>query len=157
MKAERRYFKLVEDENAETIVAGGRGQAVRQRVERYRREPLKIGDEVKSGDLIEVEILIDSKNDYESIMIRDPKPAGFEAVDSRSGYRYDLGLSSYVEFRDAAVCFFVENLAQGRTRATYRMRAETPGSFSALPTTIEGMYAPELKGNSDEFKTKVVD
>lgn len=157
VKAERRYFKLVEDENAETTVAGGRGQAVRQRVERYRREPLNVGDEVKSGDLIEVEILIDSKNDYESIMIRDPKPAGFEAVDSRSGYRYDMGLNSYVEFRDAAVCFFVENLAQGRSRATYRMRAETPGSFSALPTTIEGMYAPELKGNSDEFKTKVVD
>ena len=157
VKAERRYFKLVEDENAEAIVAGGRGQALRQRVERYRREPLNAGDEVKSGDLIEVEILIDSKNDYESIMIRDPKPAGFETVDSRSGYRYDMGLSSYVEFRDAAVCFFVENLAQGRSRATYRMRAETPGSFSALPTTIEGMYAPELKGNSDEFKTKVVD
>ncbi len=157
VKAERRYFKLVEEENAEAIVAGGRGQAVRQRVESYRRELLNVGDEVKSGDLVEVELLIDSKNDYESIMIRDPKPAGYEVLDAMSGYRYDMGMNSYVEFRDAAVCFFVENLGEGRSRATYRMRAETPGFFSALPTTVEGMYAPELKGNSDEFKTKVVD
>ena len=90
-------------------------------------------------------------------MIRDFKAAGMEPVDVRSGYRYFEGLSSYVEFRDAFVCFFVSNLPQGRSVITYRLRAETPGTFSALPTTIEGMYAPELKGNSDEFKAKIAD
>ena len=80
-----------------------------------------------------------------------------EPVETRSGYRYESGMSSYVEFRDAAVCFFVERLPQGRSKLTYRLRAETPGLFSALPTKIEAMYAPELKGNSDEFKAKIVD
>jgi uncharacterized protein YfaS (alpha-2-macroglobulin family) len=37
------------------------------------------------------------------------------------------------------------------------MRAETPGQMSALPATIEGMYSPELVGNSDEFKLRVTD
>ncbi|MBR0225330.1 MAG: hypothetical protein IJL92_04660 [Thermoguttaceae bacterium] len=157
IKAERNFYKLTQNEDATTVVEGGRGQAVRQRVDKYDRAPLKSGDELKSGDLVEVEILIDSKNDYESIMIRDFKAAGLEAEESQSGYRYDNGLRSYVEFRDANVCFFVENLPQGKSKLTYRLRAETPGVFSALPTAVEGMYAPELKGNSDEFKAKIVD
>jgi uncharacterized protein YfaS (alpha-2-macroglobulin family) len=37
----------------------------------------------------------------------------------------------------------------------YRMKAETPGKFSALPARICGFYAPELQGNSDEWKTGV--
>jgi hypothetical protein len=32
------------------------------------------------------------------------------------------------------------------------MRAEIPGKFSALPAIGSGMYAPELKANSDELK-----
>jgi hypothetical protein len=35
------------------------------------------------------------------------------------------------------------------------MRAETPGQFSALPTRVSAMYAPELRGNSDELKLKI--
>jgi uncharacterized protein YfaS (alpha-2-macroglobulin family) len=37
------------------------------------------------------------------------------------------------------------------------MRAEIPGTFSALPTVAEAMYAPELRANSDEIKLKIVD
>jgi uncharacterized protein YfaS (alpha-2-macroglobulin family) len=40
---------------------------------------------------------------------------------------------------------------------SYRMRAEVPGTFSALPTRAYAMYAPELKANSDEIKLKVED
>ena len=77
-----------------------------------------------------------------------------ETVDQQSGYKWD-GLPAYVEYRDDRVCFFVENLPQGRSITKYRLRAETPGKFAALPATIYGMYAPELKGNSDEFKTQI--
>lgn len=157
VRATRNYYRLTQKEDATTLVEGGHGQAVRQQVDLYDRELLESGDELKSGDLIEVEILIDSKNEYESLIIRDFKAAGMEPVETRSGYRYESGMSSYVEFRDAAVCFFVERLPQGRSKLTYRLRAETPGLFSALPTKIEAMYAPELKGNSDEFKAKIVD
>jgi hypothetical protein len=37
------------------------------------------------------------------------------------------------------------------------MRAEIPGKFSALPAKGSAMYAPELKGNSDEIKLGIVD
>jgi alpha-2-macroglobulin len=39
----------------------------------------------------------------------------------------------------------------------FRMRAEIPGKFSALPTRAYAMYAPELKGNSDEIKLVIED
>jgi len=41
---------------------------------------------VKSGDLIEVELGIESKNDYEYLVFEDWKAAGMEAEEVRSGY-----------------------------------------------------------------------
>ena len=155
VKVNRDYYKLV-PEDKKIDVAGSRGQAVKQKVEKFTRVPLKSGDELKSGDLIEVEMTIDSKNDYEYLVIEDPKPAGCEAVEVRSGYNGNA-LGAYVEYRDQKACFFVRQLARGTHSVSYRLRAEIPGSFSALPAKVEGMYAPELKGNSDEMKLGIKD
>ena len=84
------------------------------------------------------------------------RAAGFEAVEQRSGYGAK-GLPAYVEYRDNRVAMFVRQLARGRHSIAYRMRAEIPGRFAALPTKASAMYAPELKANSDEFKVNVVD
>jgi len=53
--------------------------------------------------------------------------------------------------------FFAQTLARGKHSVSYRMRAEIPGRFSALPARASAMYAPELKGNSDEMKIGVGD
>jgi len=135
---------------------GSRGQAVDQKVEKHDRVPLKEGDTLTSGDLVEVELAIESKNDYEYLLFEDMKPAGFEAVEQRSGYAAK-GLPAYVEYRDNRVAFFLRELARGRHSVNYRLRAEIPGKFSALPTQASAMYAPELRGNSDEIKLNVTD
>ena len=110
--------------------------------------------EVKSGDLLEIELTIDSKNDYEHLIFEDPKAAGVEPFDVQSGYNA-VGLPAYVELRDEKVTLFVRTLPRGKHSLHYRMRAEIPGKFSALPTVGSGMYAPELKGNSDEMKLTI--
>jgi hypothetical protein len=51
----------------------------------------------------------------------------------------------------------MRRLPLGTRSPTYRLRAEIPGAFSALPTTSNGDHAPELRANSDEIKIKVVD
>jgi uncharacterized protein YfaS (alpha-2-macroglobulin family) len=89
-------------------------------------------------------------------MFEDFKPAGLEAVEQQSGY-HAKGLPAYVEYRDNRAAFFVRQLARGRHSLAYRLRAEIPGRFSALPTQATAMYAPELRGNSDEIKLRVVD
>jgi uncharacterized protein YfaS (alpha-2-macroglobulin family) len=155
VKVERQYYKLVPvDKTIKT--EGSRGQALDQKVEKYDRQPLKDGDALTSGDLVEVELVIESKNDYEYLMFEDMKPAGFEAVEQRSGYN-TKGMPAYVEYRDNRAAFFVRQLARGRHSLAYRLRAEIPGRFSALPTQATAMYAPELRGNSDEIKLRVED
>lgn len=155
VKVERKYFRLQRIEATQNA-ADARGKLVKQDVVKYERIPMKSGEAVTSGDLVEVELTIESKNDYSYILIEDMKPAGFETVDARSGYNGNA-LHAYVEFRDNRVCFFVQNLREGIHSVTYRMRAETPGKVSALPTRMEAMYAPELKANSDEMKIECKD
>jgi len=155
VKVNRKFYKLVSVDK-QIKVSGDRGQALDQKVEKYERRELADLATLKSGDLVEVELEIDSKNDYEYILFEDLKAAGFEPTEVRSGYTAN-GLGAYTEYRDNRVCFFVQNLARGKHSVAYRLRAEIPGKFSALPATAAGMYAPELRGNSDEFKVQVTD
>mgnify|MGYP002622928376 FL=1 len=155
VKVNRKYYKLVErDESVK--VAGSRGQAVDQKVEKYDREELVNLAQITSGDLIEIELEIESKNDYEYLVFEDMKAAGFEPYELRSGYG-GKGMRAYMEIRDDRTAFFVRHLARGRHSIAYRMRAEIPGQFNALPARGYAMYAPELKGNSDEMQVRIVD
>jgi uncharacterized protein YfaS (alpha-2-macroglobulin family) len=125
-------------------------------VEKYERQDLENLDTLVSGNLVEVELEIESKNDSEYLVFEDMKATGFEPVEVRSGYGgNDLG--AYMELRDERVVFFVRALARGKHSVAYRMRAEIPGKFSALPTKAHAMYAPELKANSDEINLKITD
>ncbi|MCC7084627.1 MAG: alpha-2-macroglobulin [Pirellulales bacterium] len=154
VKVSRKFYKL-NPVDKEIKVSGSRGQAVDQKVEKYQRQELDNLATLTSGDLVEVELEIDSKNDYEYLMFEDMKAAGFEPVEVRSGYGNPLG--AYMELRDNRVTFFVRELARGKHSVSYRLRAEIPGQFSALPAIASAMYAPELKGNSDEIKLKIAD
>jgi uncharacterized protein YfaS (alpha-2-macroglobulin family) len=155
VKVQRKYYKVVAVDK-KIKVSGSRGQALDQKVEKYRREPLKDGATLESGDLVEVELEIDSKNDYEYIIFEDMKAAGFEPVEVRSGYNGN-DLNAYMELRDERVVFFARTLARGKHSVAFKLRAEIPGKFSALPTRASAMYAPELKANSDENKLTIID
>lgn len=155
IKVNRKYYKL--NRVDKTIkVAGSRGQALNQKVEKYERIELANLATLKSGDLVEIELEIDSKNDYEYILFEDMKMSGFESVELRSGYNgNEMGV--FVEYRNEKVCFFVRKLMRGKHSVSYRIKAEIPGKFSGLPTKTSAMYAPELKANPDELKLQIED
>lgn len=155
IKVHRKYYQLI-PEKASVKASGSRGQAVDQKIEKYQRKLIDSETALKSGDLVEVELILESKNDYEYLVFEDYKVAGFEAVGVRSGYVGDH-LGAYREYRDDRVVFYVRRLARGKHNLTYRLRAEIPGLFSGLPAQGYGMYAPELKANSDEIKVKITD
>ncbi len=155
VKVQRKYYKLTRVDKT-VDAAGSRGQAVKEKVEKYERTELENLATVTSGDLVEVELEIDSKNDYEYLVFEDMKASGFEPVEVRSGY-VGNSLGAYVEYRDERVAFFVKQLPRGKHSMKYRLRAEIPGKFSALPTKASAMYAPELRGNSDEIKLQIED
>ncbi|MCD8139631.1 MAG: MG2 domain-containing protein [Planctomycetaceae bacterium] len=154
----RRFYKLEPgDRRADMPTASG--TSVQGTVEGYRRVELPGLDSgetatVQSGDLVEVELTIDAKNDYEYLVFEDMKAAGLEAVEVQSGYTANR-LGAYVEYRDQKVVLFIRSLPRGTRMISYRFRAEAPGAFSALPTFGGGMYATELFTNSDEMKLRV--
>ena len=121
----------------------------------YDREPLRDGETVKSGERVETVVTIEGKNNYEYLMFEDLKPAGFEAVEIRSGenvFAKELKQSAfnraseqmessdytdrtrwvYQELRDRKVALFIDHLPQGVWQVRYDFRAEVPGQFHAL-------------------------
>ncbi|MDR0868691.1 MAG: alpha-2-macroglobulin [Planctomycetota bacterium] len=167
IKATRKIYRLTPPTGA-TTTADARGNAATQATTRYDRIELRDGDAIKSGDLLEVELLLEAKNDYEYLIFTDHKLAGTEPVSSTSGYAGrgfgkrgatdDASFSSlpaYVEYRDATVNFFLRELPRGANTARYRVRAIYPGAYHALPTAGEAMYAPELRCNGESIKVKI--
>jgi len=148
IRVRRRYYRLTRPgpDGKEELTKDG-----------YRRTVVNAGDRLNSGDLLEVELLVESKNAYEHLVFEDMKPSGCEPVELRSGTRYGNGLCSNLELRDDRVAFFVTNLPQGKRLLSYRMRAETPGAFHALPLTGYAMYAPAIRCISDEGNFSVED
>jgi len=166
----REYFKLA-----------GRPTLLKGLV--YDREPLRDGESVKSGERVECVVTIEAKNDYDYLLFEDLKPAGFEAVEVRSGeslYAKQLKSASlsqlqtqnstlegedftgqqrwvYQELRDRQTALFIDHLPQGVWQLQYDYRAEVPGKFHALPVLGQAMYVPEIRANSAELRVTVED
>ncbi len=156
LKVARQHY-LLKRIPYEVEVETADGSTVKEKRLRYERVPLKDGDEVESGDLIQVELKVASDNDYTYLAFEDMKPAGCEPVEVRSGGEGQEGFWSYVEYRDEKVAFFVNHLDQGEHLLRYRLRAEIPGIFHALPTRLFAMYAPKLRANSEETVIRILD
>jgi uncharacterized protein YfaS (alpha-2-macroglobulin family) len=148
----------------------------------YERQPLRDGESVKSGERVECIVTIEAKNNYEYLLFEDLKPAGFEAVELRSGqslYAEEIKSGAnarvqtegkleatdftgrnrwvYQELRDRKTALFIDHLPQGIWRMHYDYRAEVPGKFHALPVLGQAMYVPEIRANSAELRVTVAD
>ena len=100
---------------------------------------------LKSGDLVEVELEIDSKNDYEYLIFEDIKAAGFEAVDVHSGYNGN-SLGAYMELRDDRVSFFVRHLARGKHSVSLPPPRRNPRQVLRPARHRRGDVCPGAKG-----------
>jgi len=116
-----------------------RGITVRRFFQVTAEDPSK-ADTVASGTEIEVQVEIDADADYRYVILEDPIPAGCEVSPNQDETgRFSLydaeGRGSYArqEVRDDRVVFFLNDLHRGRTRMSYRLHAETPGSIACCP------------------------
>ncbi len=110
----------------------------------WRLTPLEDGDTLELGDQLEVHLTVRTGQAAEYVHMRDPRGAGFEPMDTTSGYRWDLGLGHYREIRDSGTNFFIEWLPAGEYVLKYRQRAALGGTFRVGPATLQSMYAPEF-------------
>ncbi|MGD2040226.1 MAG: hypothetical protein PVH11_05330 [Anaerolineae bacterium] len=123
---------------------------------------------VQRGDLVQVQLTLDVPQEAWYVVVNDPLPAGFEALNER------LGTTSHVattygapdtyweqygynrkEVRDERVSFFVRYLAPGEHTLTYLVRATAEGTFTALPAQVYPMYEPAVWSRSSSSRHRV--
>src|SRR5206468_12664554 len=108
----REYYKLV-----------GRPTLLKGYV--YDRQPLRDGETVNSGERIETVLTIEGKNNYEYLLFEDLKPAGFEAVEVRSGeslYARELKSGAVESLKSKAQSLKSETVPAAKARAARATR-----------------------------------
>ncbi|MBI5624320.1 MAG: hypothetical protein HY924_11120 [Elusimicrobia bacterium] len=136
LQVSRRFFLRVQE---------GRG---------FKLKPLKSGDTVAVGDELEVKLSVTSRSQFEYLHLKDPKPAGLEASDLLSGWKWE-GLPRYMEPRDSLTNFFLTWIPHGEYEFGYRLRPAAKGRFKAGAAVLQSMYAPEMSARSESFELNV--
>jgi uncharacterized protein YfaS (alpha-2-macroglobulin family) len=122
----------------------------------------------QQGDLVEVILTLDVPEVSWYIVVDDPLPAGFEALNERLATTSHVATSyedpgqiygrfgyNRKDVRDDRVAFFFTRLDPGQHTLSYLARATSGGSFVALPTQVYPMYEPEIWSRSDSTHCQV--
>ncbi len=133
----------------------------------YTRAPLMGSATV--GDYVLVTVDLEPKGDYRYVLVNEPLPAGYRVIKDdqafrvaglRPRYGWDYYGWNYWfdgrDVRDSRVDYYFSLLSEPVT-FTYILRAETPGTFSALPTQAWLMYEPEVRGTGREATLRVTE
>ncbi len=146
------------------------GIAVIKRIETPDGKPLA---EIKAGSLVMVTVDIILPQERLFVVVDDPLPAGFEAVNPRfltESEEQQAALDrreedddepwwegfGHVEMRDDRVLLFAESLTAGLHTRRYLARARTLGTFLLPGTHVSEMYAPEVFGRGAESIVTIV-
>lgn len=113
------------------------------------------GGPFRVGDYLEVDVGLEAPVARDLVVLDDPLPAGFEAVNQSfvNADRRAMGHEpsphvTHRELRDDRVLTFFDTLPAGTTHATYVVRAIAAGTFMAPPTKAECMYAADVFGRT---------
>ena len=110
---------------------------------------ISAGHQAKIGDLVKVIVTLKSDRDYEYILLKDMRPSATEPTQQISRYNYQDGLFYYQVSKDVSTNFFINYLRKGNYVFEYELRVAQSGKFNTGISTIESMYAPEYRSNSD--------
>jgi uncharacterized protein YfaS (alpha-2-macroglobulin family) len=131
-------------------------------------------DSVQAGTLAVVTLQVISPQESLFVVLDDPLPAGFEAVNpaflteseeqqkhleelsGTSGWRRWWQGFNHIEMHDDRVLLFADSLLPGVHTHRYLVRALTYGTFHSPGTHIEEMYSPEVFGRSNEVTIKII-
>ncbi|RYG43113.1 hypothetical protein EON79_17615, partial [bacterium] len=111
----------------------------------------------ENGDLVRVELTINSDVPREFVMGEEPTPSSCR-VNERTElnpYEEKTWWWSRTVVRDDRLAFFARDLPKGESKITYNMRAEQAGTASALPARIENMYDPGRWASTAETMIQV--
>jgi uncharacterized protein YfaS (alpha-2-macroglobulin family) len=113
------------------------------------------GSEVRVGDYVIVDVLLASAVARDLVVLDDPIPSGFEAVnqtyantDIRAIYADPSREVTHRDLRDDRVVTFFDALPAGQHRTSYVLRVISGGRFVVPPAKAECMYEPDVFGRT---------
>ena len=135
--------------------------------------------EVRVGDIVKVTFIFErtnNKGSYEYLVLEDPIPAGFTAIntslkndalpadvsaeDEESYCGYYDGCwdfyASHKELRKDAMVAYKDYCWNGRYKLVYYLRATCEGSFVMKPSKASLMYDPDVYGLSKAAKVEIL-
>lgn len=113
------------------------------------------GNPLTIGQQVTVRLEIRTDRDLEYVHLKDMRAAGFEPVNTLSGYRWNGGMGYYENTRDASNNFFFNYLNKGTWVFEYPMVASQKGEFSNGLSSIQCMYAPEFAAHSEGIRVNI--
>ena len=116
----------------------------------------------KAGSIAKVTLTISTNQERNFVVVDDPVPAGFEIINTSfkttaqnltqeersSGQWWYSNPFRHRELRDDRALFFADYLPANVHTLTYLVRATSYGTFAMPATRIEGMYEPEVFGQT---------
>ncbi|HEX9901232.1 MAG TPA: hypothetical protein VGB72_00060, partial [Acidobacteriota bacterium] len=130
---------------------------------------------VKAGTVVVVNLEVVVTQESPFVVVEDPLPAGFEAVNvslqtesqeqqtqmeeaesASEETSWWLEEFNHVEMHDDRVLLFADSLAPGIHTFRYMARALNFGEYVCPGTKVEQMYAPEVFGRSVERLVKII-
>jgi uncharacterized protein YfaS (alpha-2-macroglobulin family) len=161
---------------ADNIPALNKGILIARQYQAVDPQTLKptgqIIQSARVGDYVRVTLTLIAPNDLHYLVMEDPLPAGFEAVDNtlktssaaaqtpqlkekqQEASETDRWFRPYwvywanTEVRDDRVAMFATYLGRGTYEYSYLMRASITGEFRTLPARAWQMYFPDIFGRS---------
>jgi uncharacterized protein YfaS (alpha-2-macroglobulin family) len=121
---------------------------------------------IKAGEIVTVKLAITADANRKWIAVVDPLPAGFEVINDKLAAggkdmsndppaswqdrqnRWSDPIWDHQEMRDDRVLWFADNLSSGSYEVEYQARATIDGVFTAMPATVEAMYAPDQRART---------
>src|SRR6185437_11607927 len=135
--------------------------------------PRKTTLAAQAGDLVVVDVLLESAEPEEQVVVEDPLPAGLEAIDfdfATTGQNHavsdrvrsdvkppkdaiDVGMPFrdapyHRELKDDRVLTFIPHVAPGMYHFRYLARATAVGTYVMPPTSASCMYSPDIFGRT---------
>jgi uncharacterized protein YfaS (alpha-2-macroglobulin family) len=151
-------------------------------IEAQKAVPVRGDAKAEVNDLVMVDVLFETAEPREQIVLDDPLPAGLEPIDfaldtssmhaqlteppsvanparavgalGYGAFRTVSGL--HRELRDDRVLTFLSHVEPGIYHFRYLTRATTPGRYVVPPLRAECMYSPEISGRTGSTEFEVL-
>lgn len=109
---------------------------------------LRDGEQLRIGDLLTTRISITLDRHLDFVAVTDPRLGCTEPIQQLAGYRWGAGTGYYIEPRDKSTTFYIHSLSAGTYTLEYTQRVVRPGSYQALATQTQSIYAPEYTSST---------